>query len=78
MRLKELLEGVTIIAKYAKENESHIEGQHDQIFLPRTGNAISTEEITQLRKLGFFQTDGDSHRDDEDEYDPDMGWSHFT
>lgn len=75
MNLKNFLEGVAIISKYYDNPEGyHIGADNDQIYLYATDNAITEEDISTLRDLGWFQPEVGT----DDEYSPGDGWSSWV
>lgn len=75
MSLKDFIDGMEIIKMYYDDLEGyHIGAEHDQIYLYETNRPITPEHREMLKELDWFQPE----LDEEDEYDPNVGWSSFV
>jgi hypothetical protein len=74
MKLSKLVAGLRIAAPYYDDQDGyHIGAEHDQLYLYKTDQPMSSEDVAKMRELGWFQPDSE-----EDAYDPEDGWSAFT
>jgi hypothetical protein len=75
MKLSNFIEGLkTLQPCYEGGDGYHIGAEHDQFYAYATDRPLTSEDVQKMRELGWFQPE----QDDDDEYDPEEGWSAFT
>lgn len=75
MKLSDFLEGLqTLRPYYHGQDGYHIGAEHDQFYAYATDTPLTVEDVQKMRDLGWFQPE----QGDNEEYDPENGWSAFT
>lgn len=73
MKLDKFIDGLLILQPYYDQVDGyHIGAEHDQFYAYKTDRPLSPEDVQKMRDLGWFQPE------QEEEYDPENGWSAFT
>lgn len=70
-KLSNVMQGMKILSSYYHDvNGYHVAAGHDQLFMYTTDKVVTDQDVAELKRLGWFQ--------DEDQYDPNEGWSIFV
>lgn len=79
MKLKNFLEGITILQKYYREPDGyHLSADHDVIYLYGTETPLSEQDLAEMIKLGWFQANSEDGEFKASDYDSDEGWQCYT
>lgn len=79
MKLDKLIQGIQILQLYYTDPTGyHTGAEHDEIFMYRTDKPVSTEDVTKLIELGWFQQDVPGDEFTVESYDPEESWSAYT
>lgn len=76
MRLSNFIEGLKTLQPYYEDGDGYrISAEHDQFYAHQTDKPLTPEDVQKMHDLGWFQPDPP---DDDDEYNPENGWSAFA
>lgn len=80
MQLSKFIAGLQILAPYFDGGDGHHTGaEHDQFYVYATDKPLSSEDVTKMNELGWFQAE--TYNNDTEEngpYDPEEGWTCYT
>lgn len=75
MKLSNFIEGLKILQPHYEGCDGyHIGAEHDQFYAYQTDKPLRPEDVKRMRELGWFQPE----QEEDEEYDPENGWSAFT
>jgi hypothetical protein len=72
--LKSFIAGLGILMPHYKPGET-FGAEHDMVYLYPTSTPLSADEVAELKKLGFQQTDD---YPEDTPYDPENGWAFWV
>lgn len=76
MKIDNFMEGLRILRPYFNSDKYCIGAEHDQFYVYATDRPVSTEDVTRLVELGWFQPECGFEKPED--YEPTEGWSVFT
>lgn len=80
MKLKQFIEGLTILSRYFDgEDGYHIGAEHDIIYVYETARPVEDTDLKRLVELGWFQPEAihDRAAFRVDQYDPAESWAAY-
>lgn len=74
MKMSDVIEGLTILQKYYREDGYHLAAEHDEIYAFETQKQLSPEDAKKMFDLGWIQVDAETDDYGNAPYDPECGW----